>query len=384
MRLVYLDGNATTPPHPDVVAAMSPYLTEHWGNPSSKHAKGVAAREALDHARDVIAHALGADESEIVLTGSGTEADVLGVMGCARAHRLATGKDMLVATTVEHPAVLGALKVLENEGFTLRLVDVGADGRPDPAAFAQAIDDRTALACCMLANNESGAVLPVAEIARAAHAKGVSVMCDAVNACGKWRVHAAELGVDLLAISGHKFHGPRGIGVLVVRKGTPLVPVIPGGGQERGRRGGTENVASAVGLAKALDLATATLDVSIANLRARARELLDGLRRLEPTLVLNSPQIEAHRLPNTLHVSFPARSGADLARELDQRGVCVSTGAACHDGGTGSPVLTAMGLDLARQRGGVRLSLLRTATREDVEHALVAFAGAMGVVSARA
>ncbi len=369
---IYLDNNATTPVAPEVIHAMLPYFQQYWGNPSSGHSFGQGPKRGLGQARELVAGILGASPQEILFTAGGTESDVMAVLGVARARRKATGADRLVATTVEHAAILAPMRQLESEGFRTVLVPVDEHGLPDPAQMAEALDDRTALVAVMLANNETGAVLPVSRIAREARARGIPVITDAVNAVGKCPVDLDPLEVDLLSLSAHKFHGPRGVGLLYVRQGTPMAPLLLGGGQEHGLRSGTENVAGIVGLATALELACEDLPTKTTEMRRRSDQLLAGLETLRPDLLRNGP--EQSRLPNTLNVSFPGERAADLAGQLNELGVAVSTGAACHDTGTvGSHVLSAMGISPERAAGAIRISLSRYTTDKEVGRALEAF-----------
>jgi len=369
---IYLDNNATTPVAPEVVHAMLGYLQRDWGNPSSAHFFGRGPKKGLADARERVAALLGAKPEEIVFTSGGTESDVMAILGVARARRKASGATWLLGSAVEHFGVLAPMRQLESEGFQTELLPVDSAGRPDPSQFAEQLCGETALVSVMAANNESGTVLPVAEIAALCRERGIPIHTDAVNAAGKCAVGVDDLGVDLLSLSAHKFHGPRGVGLLYVRAGTPIEPLMIGGGQEHGLRGGTENVAGIVGLATALELALEDLEAHVEKMTRLTTTLLGGLRELRSDLQLNSP--ETGRLPNTLNISFPGESAADLARRLDELGVAVSTGAACHDGGTlGSHVLTAMGIDSERASGAMRISLSRYTTEQDVARTLEQF-----------
>jgi cysteine desulfurase len=378
-HLVYLDGNATTAPLPDVTALQAACAERAWGNPSSAHAIGRLAQAELAEARARLAHACGCEAAEVVWTASGTEADVTAVLGLARARRRIGGATRVLASAVEHPAVTAALGVLAREGFTIEWVAVDGEGRPAVEAFSARIDAGCALVCVMLANNESGAILPVTEIATVARAAGIPVFCDAVNAFGKWPVEWRTLGVDALAISGHKFHGPRGVGALLLRCGTPFEPLLVGGGQERGLRSGTEHVAGAAALALAAELAQRALPATMRQMQQQCDRLWAGLRALDPQIVRHGPLDPAWRLPNTLCIALPGQEGSELQRALDRVGVAVSTGAACHDGNVvGSRVLTAMGIAPALARATLRISLCRTTRAEEIDLALARFASVLG------
>lgn len=374
---VYLDHNATTPVDPRVVEAMRPYLLEWFGNPSSEHAYATEPRAALARARRRTAELIGARSGEIVFTGSGSEADTLALCGVV----LAAGTDRphIVTQVTEHPAVLETCRALQHRhGATVTLLPVGHDGRVDPADLAPALTERTALVSVMAANNETGALQPVAELARVARAHGVPFHCDAAQAVGKIPVDVEAWGVDLLTVVGHKMYAPKGIAALYVRDGITLEPLVRGGGQERGLRAGTENVALAVALGTAARLAARELEQGGGKRIAGLRDHLhDTLARALPGRVhLNGPVCD--RLPNTLNISIDGVVGHELLAAVPQ--IAASTGSACHSGDhTPSPVLRAMGLDDARGLGALRLSLGRWTTRADIDRAaahLVAAAGA--------
>jgi cysteine desulfurase len=350
---VYLDHAATTPVRPEAVAAMEPYHTSVGYNPSSLHAEGRRARAAVDRARETVAQALGARPGEIVFTGSGTEADNIAIFGVARARR-ERGKH-IVSTTIEHHAVLHALDVLREDGWDVTLIDVDERGLVAPDRFRSALRPDTVLATVMLANNEIGTIEPIAELAAIARDRGVVLHTDAVQAPGKLSIATGDLGVDLLSIAAHKFYGPKGVGVLYVRDGTPLAPFVVGGGQERGRRSGTENVAGIVGLAEALRLAVAEREryaAEIGSLRDRLEALLEPV----PDSKINGAG--AARLPNNLSVSFAGVEADALLIRLDLEGVAASAGSACASGSIQvSHVLEAIGLERRFARGTIRLSL---------------------------
>lgn len=368
MASIYLDHNATTPLDPEVLEAMRP----HWlagGNPESRHAAGRAARRAWDGARETVARRLGAEPSEVVFTSGGTEANNLAVFGLIGAIGRSSH---LVVSPIEHPAVAGPVERLEAEGVAVTRSEVGADGVVDAAALAGAIRPGTALAALILAHNETGAIQPVAELARLAAERGTPVHTDAVQAVGRIPVDFRALGVATLAASAHKFHGPAGVGVLLVRRGTGLAPRLFGGGQQSGRRPGTPSVALAVGMAAALERWHAEAEARAARWR-RLRDRLEAalVAALGPGRVArHGPADEARRLPQTLHLGFPGLDGDALLMQLDLAGVAASLGAACASGSTRpSPALLAMNVPADRLRSSVRFSLGATTTEAEVDEA---------------
>ncbi|MFN7132069.1 MAG: cysteine desulfurase family protein [Myxococcales bacterium] len=361
-RPIYLDYNATTPLLPEVVDAMLPYLTTHFGNPSSGHGYGVQARRAVEKAREQVASLLGADADEVVFTGSGTEANNLAIRGAVAAQ--GTAARHVILSAVEHPATEQPCRALEREGLRLTRLPVGSDGVVALGAVDAALEVRgTALLTLMHSNNETGALQPVAEVAKRARRAGVLVHTDAAQSVGKLPLDVRRLEVDLLSLAGHKLYAPKGVGALFVRRGVKLEPLVRGGGQEHGLRPGTENVASIVGLGKACELARRSQPGTLA---ALAERLLTRLREGIPGLQLNGPERE--RLPNTLNVSAPGVRGADwLARAPE---LAASTGSACHSGhDEPSAVLTAMGLDHDRAMGAVRLTVGRMTTEDEIDRA---------------
>lgn len=364
--MIYLDHNATTPLHPRVLAAMEPWLRDRWGNPSSPHRLGHEARVAVERARERIAQGLGFRPSEVVFCASGTESDNLALRGVARA--LAGRGRHLVTTAVEHHAVLHTGRALEREGFRVTCAPVTGDGVVDVEALAAALGPETVLVSVMHANNETGVVQPVEEIAALARSRGVLFHTDAVQTVGKLPRRPGELGADLVTFSAHKIRGPKGVGALCVREGTPLEPVVTGGAQERGLRAGTENVAGIVGLAEAVALAlegSAGEEDRLGALRDRLeREVVAGLRGVR----VNGAG--APRVPNTSSLSFGGVDGESVVLGLDLLGICVSTGSACT---TGDPepshVLLAMGVPPRLAQGTVRISLGQETTEEDVQAA---------------
>lgn len=364
---VYLDYNATTPVDPRVAEAMLPHLTHLFGNPSSGHPYATAPRTALARAREQLATLIGARPQEIVFTSSGSEADLLALRGAV----LAAGRAAphVITQSTEHPAVLETCRALERlHGARVTVLPVGADGTVDPAVLAAALTDETALVSVMAANNETGALQPIAQITALAHDYGALVHCDAAQAAGKIPLDVDRLGVDLLTVVGHKMYAPKGAAALYVRHGVPLEPVVYGGGQEHGLRAGTENVALAVALGAAAQIAAAELldgtPDRIAALRERLHHTLADA--LPGRVHLNGPA--ERRLPNTLNISIDGTLGHELLAAAPQ--IAASTGSACHSGThTASPVLTAMGLPDARALAAVRLTLGRWTTDTDIDTA---------------
>jgi len=363
-RPVYLDYNATTPVDPEVVDAMMPWFRERFGNPSSGHFFGREAQEQVEAARTEVAVLIGAKADEIVFTGSATEANNLAILGSTRAMR--GEKRSLVTSVVEHPSVLQPFLRRQADGWGLALLPVDPFGRVDLREAEIIIGKNTALISVMLANNETGTIQPVREIAGIAHSCGALFHVDAAQAIGKIPVDVKALGVDLLTLAGHKFYTPKGIGALYVRRGTPLVPLMFGAGHERGLRPGTENVPYIVALGTAARLARENLREDPARIQ-RLRERLHGrLSAAIGGLRLNGPS--DGRLPNTLNLSFPKVKGWDLLAAVS--GVAASTGSACHGGiHEASPVLLAMHRDEKRALGAVRLSLGRFTNEAEADFA---------------
>jgi cysteine desulfurase len=368
--MIYLDHNATTPVRPEVLDALLPWLSEGYGNPNSVYALGQKARAAVERAREQVAGAVGAaDASEIVFTSGGSESDVLGIGGGAwQAHDETKGRRRrIVSTRIEHDAVRGLLTQLRRRGFDAVEAPCGPDGIAPAAGLAGLIDDATAVVAVMHANNETGALQPVAAAAAAARAKGALLHCDAVQSLGKVPVDVRALGVDLLALSGHKLNAPKGVGALYVRRGVRLSPVVTGH-QEKNRRGGTENVAGIVGLGVACELAARELAEAAAHSLALRRRIEAGVLRVPGARLNGHPE---RRLPNTAHFGFPGLDGHHLVVALDLEGVCVSSGPACSSGAsTPSHVLAAMGVDPALATGSIRVSVGWGTTDADVDRFL--------------
>jgi cysteine desulfurase len=363
LRRVYLDNNATTPVLPEVMEAMRPYFSEHFGNASSIHRHGQETRSAVEHARESVAKLLGCRASEVVFTSGGTEADNLAIFGLVRPG------DYVITSTIEHHAVLNACKHLAANGCEVTCIPVDGRGLVDPADVKRALRPNTKLITVMLANNETGVLQPVAEIGKIAAEADVYFHTDAVQATGKIAIDVNQIGCDLLTISGHKIHGPQGVGALCVRKGTPLEPMLHGGSHERSRRAGTENVPGIVGLGKAAELARSGLEQGDDLRMAAARDRLEReLLEIEAT-GLNGKG--APRIPNTTNIYFDGIEGEALVIALDLKGLAVSTGAACSSGAIEpSHVLIAMGVSRERAKASIRFSLGKQNTAEDVNFAL--------------
>ncbi len=364
--MIYLDNNATTMLDPRVLEAMLPYLREQYANPSSVHFFGQQARHAVESAREQVAACINARSRQIVFTGGGTEANTLAIRGL-----LATrpAKRHLVTTAVEHDSVLRLTEQLAAEGYRVTLLGVDADGHLDPAEFAAALGDDTALASIMHANNETGVVFPIEQLAQLAAAKGVPLHTDATQTVGKLPVDVSALGASLVTMAAHKFHGPKGVGLLYVRRGVHLQPQLVGGHQEQDQRAGTENVAGAVGAAEALRLAVAHLQEENTTVRA-LRNRLEGelLARIPSAHALG----DAHgRLANTSLIGFETLQAEAILMLLSNEGVCASSGSACSSGSLEpSHVLKAMGIPEPVAHGAIRWSLSRFTTLDEIEQTL--------------
>jgi cysteine desulfurase len=366
---IYLDHAATTPLRREVLDTMLPYLTDHFGNPSSIHAAGRRARQGLDEARETVAALIGARPREIVFTGSGSEADNLALKGAAWAAS-ARGRHV-ITTAIEHKAVLQSCAVLERQGFDVTYLSPDASGRVEPGAVDEAITDRTVLVSVMAANNEVGTIQPITEIGNVCRGRGVLYHVDAVQATPFLPIDVDAWQVDLLSLSAHKLYGPKGVGALFVRRGTPLLPQVQGGAQERQRRAGTENVAGIVGFARAFALiaadGTARADENARQSVLRDR-LLAGLTALDGVHATGHP---TERLPNSASVVVDGVEGGDLVAALDLAGLQASTGSACTTGSVEpSHVLLALGLDEEVARGSLRLTTGRGTTEEEIASAL--------------
>ena len=363
---IYLDHNATTPLLPEVVEAMIPYLRTHFGNPSSSHIVGRRARRAVDKARRQVANLLGASPSEVVFTSGGTEANNLAIQGVARARQ---DRRRVVSSVIEHPATEMPCRYLAEKGWSAAFLDVDAQGRVQVDQARQAIDDDTALVTVMHSNNETGVIQPIRELVAIANEVGATVHTDAAQSVGKVPIDVDELGVDLLSLAGHKVYAPKGVGVLYVRRGTPVAPVLLGAGHERGLRPGTENVASIVGLGVACEAAAAGLEKNARRIEALRELLWQKLRAAIPDIELNGHPEQ--RLPNILNVRFPQVGGDILLATAPQ--IAASTGSACHGGHqAASQVILSMGIAPDQALGSVRLSLGRCTTEDQIEAAATA------------
>ena len=365
MANIYMDNSATTKPDPEVVSAMLPYFNEYFGNASSLHSFGQEAAGALDRSRQQVADLLGAQPDEIIFTSGGTESDNLALKGIAHLKKNA-GKH-IITSVVEHPAILNTCKNLQDNGFKVTYLPVDDQGLIDPNDVEDAIIDDTIIISIMHANNEIGTIQPIEDISRLAHEKGVLVHTDAVQSIGKIPVNVDDLGVDMLSLSAHKIHGPKGVGALYVRKGTRLENLIHGGGHERGKRSGTENIPGIVGLAKAAELAGQRLEKDaghLANLRDAAITKILG--SISESYLNGHP---TQRLPNNVHLRFSYVEGESLLMMLNMKGVAVSTGSACSSKSLEpSHVLAPLGIPPEQIHGSLRITLGRENTMDEVDY----------------
>jgi cysteine desulfurase len=368
VRPIYLDNNATTRTDPAVVAAMLPYFADQFGNASSAHAFGNEVGSALKQARQKLQALLGAAfDHEIIFTSGGTESDNAAIFSALETQE---GRDEIITTSVEHPAILSLAEHLEkSRGIKVHLIGVDSRGRLDVEAYQRALGPRTAIASVMWANNETGTLFPVERLAKMAHDAGALFHTDAVQAVGKISINLKATKIDMLSLSGHKLHGPKGIGALYVRKGTKFKPLIRGGHQERGRRGGTENAPAIVGLGKAAELAAANIEEERTRVRALRDRLEQGvLQQIGDCLVTGDEQ---NRLPNTSNIAFEFIEGEAILHHLNRAGIAASTGSACTAGSTEpSHVLQAMNVPDTALRGAIRLSFSRENTDSDVDRVL--------------
>lgn len=363
MRTVYADNNATTAVAPEVLEAMLPFFREHYGNPSSMHLFAVEPQEGIARARERVAALLGADPSEIVFTSCGTESDNAAIRGALEAQPF---KRHIVTTKVEHAAVLGLCKHLQTKGYQVTFLSVDSEGRLDLNELEDSVTEQTAIVSVMYANNETGVLNPIEEIGQIVKRKGIIFHTDAVQAVGKVPINLANSTIDMLSMSGHKIHAPKGVGALFIRRGTRFEPFMVGGHQERGRRGGTENVPYIVGLGRACELAQKDMLAEA----ERERRMRD---RLEREIVARIPDCringgKADRLPNTSNVSFEFVEGEAILLLLSQRGIAASSGSACTSGSLEpSHVLRAMGVPFTFAHGSVRISFSRYNREDDVD-----------------
>jgi len=372
MNRVYLDHAATTPLRSEALDAMPPFLRGDFANPSSPHSSGQRVRAALDEAREKTAAAIGAKPSEIVFTGSGSEADCQAIFGIMDAQR-ERGKHF-ITSAIEHHAILHAADALRARGARVTILPVDGEGTVDKRALREALDDDAVLVSIMHGNNEIGTLQPIAELAAIAHEGGALMHSDGVQTVGHVPLDDKQLGVDALSLSGHKFEGPKGAGALYLRKGVACTPLIFGGGQESGFRAGTENVAGIVGLATALDLAGREIDDTAPRIARLRDRLIDGILATVPASAVNGSRTA--RLPNNANLRFDDIEGQTVVIALDQEGFETSTGSACTSGSLEpSHVLTALGLEPVTARGSVRFSLGRSTTDDSIERLLLLVPG---------
>lgn len=363
MNTIYLDNNATTPVAPEVLDAMLPYLKDLYGNPSSMHTFGGQLHRKIEEARAQVAKLIGADPEEIIFASCGTESDNTAIMSAAESF---PQKRHMITTRVEHPAVLNFCKHLARKGYRVTYLPVNNQGQMNIDDLVKAIEDDTALVTVMYANNEVGNVFPIHEIGEILKDRRILFHTDAVQAVGKIPIDLMKLPVDMLSLSGHKLHAPKGIGALYVRKGTRFYPYIIGGHQEKGRRGGTENVASIIGLGKACELAMKNLDEEVAYLTKLRDKLENALLASCPDVRINGDKDS--RLPNTTNLSFEYVEGEAILLRLNEFGVCASSGSACTSGSLEpSHVLRAMGVPFTAIHGSIRFSLSRYNTESEID-----------------
>jgi cysteine desulfurase len=366
MKTIYFDNNATTKMAEEVFAEIEPFFCELYGNPSSMHTFGGQIGHKIRHAREQVAGLLGCEPSEIIFTGGGTESDNAAIKGTLAA---VPNKRKVITTRVEHPAVLAVCRDLENHGYTV--VEIGVDkyGRLDLAELEEQVDDDTAIVTIMYANNETGVIFPIDKIAELVTSRGVVFHTDAVQAVGKIPLNLAKSNIDLLSLSGHKLHGPKGIGVLYVRKGTRLSPYMLGGHQEGGRRAGTENVPGIIGLGKACELAAENIEKENRKVKSLRDKLESAILKKCPDCRLNGDK--DNRLPNTSNISFEYIEGEAILLLIDRFGICASSGSACTSGSLEpSHVLRAMGVPFTAAHGSIRFSLSRYNTEEEVDYTI--------------
>ena len=365
-RFVYADNAATTPVSREVIEAMESAFLTAWGNPSSQHQKGYEAKALVDDARARIASVLGCTPGEIYFTSCGTESDNWAIKGAA--HRMrAKGRTHIVTSAIEHHAVLNTCQALEREGFTVTYVGVDSDGIVKLDELKAAVTDNTALVAIMFANNEIGTIQPISEITEIAHSHGALMFTDAVQAIGNVDINLKELPVDMLALSGHKIHAPKGIGLLFIRKGVVIKNLVDGGGQEKRKRGGTENVPYIVGLARALEIAKERIP-ELDRVRAMRDRLIEGLSKIPYSKLNGHP---TKRLAGNVNIGFECIEGESILMWLDMAGICASTGSACSSASLDpSHVLLAIGVPHEKAHGSLRLSITHETTDEDIDYIL--------------
>jgi cysteine desulfurase len=364
VKTVYVDNNATTKVAPEVLEVMLPYFSELYGNPSSMHFFGGQVEKKVNEAREKVADILGAEPSEIVFTSCGTESDNAAVLGTLDAY---PEKRHLITTRVEHPAIGNVCTYLGRKGYRITELSVDREGQLDADELRELIKDETVLVSIMYANNETGVIFPIEEIGEIVKAKGIPFHTDAVQAAGKIPLNMRRSTIDMLSISGHKLHAPKGIGVLYIRKGTKFSPFMIGGHQEKGRRGGTENVPYIIGLGKACELAKKHLDEENTRIRVLRDYLEKKILETIPSAMVNGDRV--HRLPNTLSISFEYVEGESILLLLSDLGICASSGSACTSGSLEpSHVLRAMGVPFTAAHGSIRFSLSIYNTKEEMDY----------------
>ena len=363
MNIIYVDNNATTRVAPEVVDAMVPYFSEYYGNPSSMHAFGGDVAAKIKAARENVARLIGADPDEIVFTSCGTESDSTAIRAAIESN---PDKKHILTTRVEHPAIKSLYENLSKKGYRVTFVPVDRKGTLDLDYLYNSLSEDTAVVSIMWANNESGMIFPIEEISREIKQRGIVFHTDAVQAVGKIPVDVSKTGVDMLSLSGHKIHAPKGIGMLYVRKGTKFSPFMIGEHQEDGRRGGTENVASIIGFGKAAELAGQRLPNYMAQVRQLRDKLEDNILARVPNAIINGDK--DNRLPNTTSISFEYVEGESILLMMDQLGICASSGSACTSGSLEpSHVLRAMGVPFTAAHGSIRFSLSTYNTQEEID-----------------
>ena len=364
MKRIYMDNAATTPVDPRVVDAMKPYWCERYGNPSSIHAYGQEAKEAIENSRGVVSELIGAKSSEIVFTSGGTEADNTAIKSVGFALR--NKGNHIITTAIEHHAVLHACQFMESQGFEVTCLPVDKTGIVDPSVIQKSIKKNTILISVMHANNEIGTVQPIAEIGALARDRSILFHTDTVQTYGHLKIDVNEMGIDLLSLSAHKFYGPKGVGALYIREGTPFIPFMDGGSQEQGRRSSTQNVPGIVGLGKASEIARAEMQKEYDDVLSLRNRLLENITKRIKHVHLNGHR--ERRLPNNINISIEHVEGEALLMNLDLEGIAASSGSACSSGSTeASHVLNALGLSAGLARGSLRLSLGKYNTPEEVD-----------------
>jgi len=364
MNVIYVDNNATTMVAPEVLDAMLPYFSEYYGNPSSMHSFGGDVAAKIKDARENVARLIGASPDEIVFTSCGTESDSTAIRAAIESY---PDKKHIVTSRVEHPAVKNLCETLSKKGYRASFVPVDSSGRLDLDYLYDSLSEDTAVVSLMWGNNETGVIFPVEEISREVKGRGILFHTDAVQVVGKIPINVAQTGVDMLSLSGHKFHSPKGIGALYIRKGTRFAPFMIGGHQEKGRRGGTENTAAIIGLGKAAQLASAHLKENGYDRISRLRDKLERtLLERVPNAIINGDQ--ANRLPNTTSIAFEYIEGEAILLMMNEHGICASSGSACTSGSLEpSHVLRAMGVPFTAAHGSIRFSLSRYNTEDEIE-----------------